>query len=192
MPLYIEGVPESVSEHVKANFKYDPDSGLLYRTRIFSPLTKIENPVGSLNPQGYLTVDLSRAYCKKTARNTRVHRVAWFLYYGVWPSSQIDHINGDKKDNRIENLRLTTQRLNQANRFARTDVTSRFKGVGRSRGKWRAYICHPKFTHLGYFLKEEDAAIAYDVAAKEIFGDHARLNFPEAGSTSAVKACGAS
>ena len=188
MPLCIKDVPEEVGKYVKSHFRYEPETGLLYRLKTYSNSVDITKPVGSINSQGYLDVDLSRGYGTKGARNTRVHRVAWFLHYGDWPDFQLDHINGDMKDNRISNLRATTQRLNQGNRSARQNVSSRFKGVGLSRGKWRAYIVTPetRYKHLGYFQCEEGAAKAYDAAAKEVFGDYARLNFPAGGSKSAV------
>lgn len=181
MPLYIKPVPEEVSTFVKENFRYDKDTGTLWRM-------KTSKIVGSSNSQGYLDVDLGKPYKKRT-RNTRVHRVAWFLSYGEWPEGQIDHINGDKKDNRLENLRLTDQQKNQHNRFSRKNSSSVYKGVGLHRGKWRSYITdlEGKFKGLGYFENETLAAEAYDNAAKELFGSWARLNFPDEKDVSAVR-----
>ena len=185
MPLSIRPVPPEVSDYVKEYFRYDPDTGELFRTKTASVRVDITKPVGSVNSQGYLDVDLGRAYGKKV-RNSRVHRVIWFLHYGYWPDQQIDHINGNMKDNRISNLRLATQRENQHNGFSKRGVSSTFKGVGRSKGRWRGFIMSPsKFIHLGYFDREEDAARAYDEKAKELFGEFARLNFPKDGSVSA-------
>ena len=190
MPLCIKDVPEEVGQYVKSHFRYEPETGLLYRLKTYSNSVDITKPVGSINSQGYLDVDLSRGYGTRKARNTRVHRVAWFLHYGYWPNFQLDHINGDIKDNRIANLRATTQRLNQGNRTSRKDVSSKFKGVGLRRNKWRAYIVTPetRYKHLGSFELEEDAARAYDAAAREVFGCHARLNFPAVGEVSAKSA----
>lgn len=98
-----------------------------------------------------------------------------------------DHINHDKLDNRRDNLRLCTQAENSRNSVKRTwsngkQPTSRYKGVSlhRQSGKWRAqlYIDH-KLYCLGYHATEEQAARAYDAAAREHFDEFAYLNFPE-------------
>lgn len=125
MPLYIKPVPEHVGPYVKNHFRYDPESGFVYRTVQLTKRVDLSKPVGSINSQGYLDVDLGRAYGEGKVRNTRVHRVAWFLHYGHWPNEQIDHIDGEPTNNKINNLRLVTQRRNQYNRKARTDVTSK-------------------------------------------------------------------
>lgn len=187
MPLCIKEVPPQVSDFVLRHFRYEPRTGYLYRTKTYSKSVDLTKPTGSLNSQGYLDVDLGRAYGKGITRNTKVHRIVWFLVYGYWPDFQIDHIDGDKQNNKVENLRPTDQKLNQANRKARTDVTSKYKGVGFHRNKWRAFITKGGvFCGLGTFTTEEAAAKAYDEAALKHFGQHARLNFPESGFNSAV------
>lgn len=187
MPLYIKEVPQEVSDFVLEHFRYELETGYLYRTKTYSKSVDLTRPTGSLNSQGYLDVDLGRAYGKGKVRNTRVHRIIWFLVYSYWPTFQIDHIDGNKQNNKIENLRGTDQKLNQANRKARTDVTSKYKGVGFHRNKWRAFITKDGvFCGLGTFMTEEAAAKAYDEAALKHFGQYARLNFPEEGCISAV------
>ena len=96
----------------------------------------------------------------------------------------VDHINGDGLDNRKENLRESNNTLNKANARKRTGCTSKYKGVHWycRTAKWRVQINKDyKNIHLGYFMNEENAARAYDEAAIELFGDHARLNFPKGG-----------
>jgi hypothetical protein len=95
---------------------------------------------------------------------------------------EVDHINRNPLDNQRHNLRPATRAQNQANRGANANNSSGFKGVCRDKrgGKWRARMmvnrhCH----HLGFFLDAEEAARAYDKAAKECFGVFACLNFPE-------------
>jgi len=95
------------------------------------------------------------------------------------PGMQIDHINGDGLDNRRCNLRLATNTQNRRNGKAHSDGTSRFKGVcwDKFRGRWRADITFEnRSIHLGRFHSETDAAIAYDAAARDLFGEFARLN----------------
>lgn len=89
----------------------------------------------------------------------------------------VDHKNGDPLDNRRCNLREATHGQNNANRAAYS--TSGFKGVYRSRNgrRWVARIRHEKHRrHLGVYDTPEAAADAYNTAARELFGDFARLN----------------
>jgi hypothetical protein len=94
----------------------------------------------------------------------------------------VDHANGNGLDNRRSNLRPTDAGLNAGNRAQRKDSTTPYKGVQRQPAgtPWRAQICHQgRKRHLGLFGTAEDAARAYDEAAIEAWGDHARLNFPK-------------
>ena len=92
----------------------------------------------------------------------------------------VDHINRNKLDNRLSNLRLCTQAQNVCNR-AGHGSKSVFKGVSRksSTAKWRANIkCGEKNLYLGTFATEIQAAIAYDKAARVYYGEFAYQNFP--------------
>ena len=90
----------------------------------------------------------------------------------------VDHINRNRLDNRRCNLRLCTVAENNCNRFVVLSPTSRFKGVTRRDNLWVASI-HPSGNRLrlGSFAVEEDAARAYDVAAKKFYGEFACCNF---------------
>jgi len=96
------------------------------------------------------------------------------------PPQYVDHINGDSLDCRKCNLRRCSISQNNANSAVqRRAKTSRFKGVSRSgsTSKWKAKIQN---RHLGWYASEESAALAYDRAALQYFGEFARLNFPAA------------
>lgn len=91
----------------------------------------------------------------------------------------VDHINGDKLDNRRENLRVCLQAHNTANQKPQQNRTSEYKGVTRdvSRGLWRAQIKYRgKVKFLGRYSDECDAALAYNRAAALLFGKYARPN----------------
>lgn len=94
-----------------------------------------------------------------------------------------DHRNGDGLDNRRENLRRATQQQNMCNRIA-TPGKSGFKGVtwNKRDENWKAQIgSRGKHYHLGYYLIAEEAAMAYDEAARRLHGEFATLNFPNTG-----------
>ena len=96
------------------------------------------------------------------------HRIAWLISYGRWPEGDVDHINGDKSDNRLENLRDVPRWLNVHNGGVRRDSGSGVRGVWRAaNGRWRAYIrLHGKTKHLGYFGSLQEAADARAAAGK--------------------------
>lgn len=92
----------------------------------------------------------------------------------------VDHINGDKLDNREENLRIATRAENGRNRDRQSNNKSGFKGVSWNKQfmKYRAQIMfNNKTTYIGLYTNPIEAAKAYDLKAKELFGEFARLNF---------------
>ena len=117
----------------------------------------------------------------------KAHRVAWAMHYGAWPVEFIDHINGQRDDNRIVNLRLATKSENAMNRKRQIHNTSGFKGVSwdsscRGSKKWNAYIKVDGIKkNLGRFQCPKEAAAAYNAAAVARFGDFALLNEVPAG-----------
>jgi hypothetical protein len=100
------------------------------------------------------------------------------------PKSQVDHRNGNGLDNRRSNLRIPDNAASQQqqNSGLRSNNTSGFKGVywRKDCRKWRAQITlHGCKKHLGYFETKEEAAIAYDKAAQELFGQFARTKITD-------------
>jgi len=171
---------EEEENYIRENLKYDPETGYLWWTKP-SGKRKLNKPVGSLG-NGYLTFSLpTTSLVSNTRLFQRAHRVAWFLHYGVWPDELVDHINGIKTDNRIENLRLATHKENHRNRKSHKGSSSKYKGVTWSKrdSKWCSYIYYDKMKHLGSYTSEEEAARTYDKAARELYGEFACLNFPE-------------
>ena len=106
----------------------------------------------------------------------RLHRVV----LGITDAKvSIDHINGDKLDNRKSNLRIVTASQNQMNAKKRCKGTSKYKGVSWNSTflKWNAVVYkNKKAVFCRYFKTEDEAAKAYNAAALTHFGEYARLN----------------
>lgn len=112
-------------------------------------------------------------------KNLLAHRVIWTMFYGVKPDHEIDHINGDKVDNRICNLRKATISENLMNRGAQSNNTSGYKGVSyyKRRGVWEANISKDGVSRrIGYFNTAEEASIAYNNA---VIVEHGYFNYLE-------------
>ena len=156
---------QMTDEELAAGFSYEPTSG-----EIFSANGR---KVGSKLPIGYVYV---------TAKNRKIlaHRLAWFLHYGVWPDGQIDHINRDRTDNAISNLRVVSPSENAQNTGIKRSNSSGFTGVVQScDGKWYAQIrAGGKRLWLGAYAEKESAAKAYAKARAELH-THAASNILE-------------
>lgn len=95
---------------------------------------------------------------------------------------QVDHINGNRLDNRKSNLRICTPGQNIINKSKQTNNTSNYKGVTRQKAsrKWQAIIgFNRRKLHLGFYQNKIHAAMAYDMAAKDLHGEFVNLNFPD-------------
>ena len=102
-----------------------------------------------------------------------LHRFVTKVQRGLY----VDHIDHNTLNNLRSNLRICTQSENQGNRRKTANKTSIYKGVSKARHRWMSVITKEgKNYFLGYFLTEIEAAAAYDVAAKKIFGEFALLN----------------
>ena len=113
-----------------------------------------------------------------TSRLIYMHR----LLINAQPGQHVDHINGDRLDNRRANLRLVTNTQNQQNKRTPSHNTSGHKGVcwHKGSGKWHVRITvNGKRLHLGYTRDRETAARLYDAAARRFFGEYAHLNYPD-------------
>jgi hypothetical protein len=112
-----------------------------------------------------------------------MHRAIWEMHNGPIPEGfEIDHINRNGLDNRLENLRLCTNSQNHANQYRRVPHSSVFKGVSwsKQRKQWHSRLgCQGKDIQIGFFDSEIEAARAYDAKARELFGDFAKTNFKE-------------
>lgn len=146
-----------LDSHIKDNYLYDPDTGFIYRK------SDLKNQLGWYS-NGYVKVNIK-------SKKYYAHRLAWFLYYGIWPDFQIDHIDGCRCNNKIENLRNADYSKNNYNRGKCYNNSSGYKGVSvcRKTGHFIARIGHTgTYEYLGYFYTAEEAYAAYCKAAKEL------------------------
>lgn len=146
------------AEFVRSLLDYDPETGV-FRWRNYWKSVVPGRIAGRVNGKGYGSISIKGSHYAS-------HRLAWLHYYGEWPSNQIDHINRNKVDNSIENLRVVTGSENCRNRSVPKHYhTSRVKGVCRRKdtGKWQVQIClaDRKIKYLGVFNTEEEASAAY-------------------------------
>jgi hypothetical protein len=122
------------------------------------------------------------AYANTTLPNgKRTTLIMHRLLLGARPGQIVDHRSGDGLDNRRCNIRLATPQENSRNRRPYRNSSSQYRGVTlRTRsGRWHAQIfVSGNRIHLGDYIHERDAAMAYDAAARQLFGDFAFENFP--------------
>jgi hypothetical protein len=140
---------------------YDPETGVF--TRVTSNPATNGRPVGWLDGEGH-------RYLRVGGVIYAAHRLAWLFSYGEWPRDVIDHVNGEKDDNRLPNLRDVDMYINMQNiRRARIDSSTGILGVSQYKKRFRADIkVNGKRKYLGNFITPELAHAAY-VAAKRLY-----------------------
>ena len=141
------------AERLREVLDYDPETGVF--TRVLKTCGT-RRTKGSINLAGYLTIRIGDTahYC---------HRLAWLYVHGSWPSGEIDHVDGDRSNNRISNLRDATRSVNNQNRKrAQRRSDSGVLGVFKDKKKWNAKITIDGSTYnLGNYSTKDDAYAAY-------------------------------
>ncbi|WGR74304.1 MULTISPECIES: HNH endonuclease signature motif containing protein [unclassified Bradyrhizobium] len=162
----------NISE-LRAWLSYDSETGQFTWLKV-SGKSRVGAIAGTPHAKGYVTIGIKR-------KQHLAHRLAWAFHYGEWPDRQVDHKNGNKADNRIDNLRLATNQQNHANRGAQKNSTSGVKGVYwfKPQQKWKAQIqVAGKAIVIGYFDKKDDAIAARREAEKQYQGEFAHEGAP--------------
>lgn len=174
-PNSVELIHELPSaEELREILHYDPISGhLTWRKKTTkSGRDRTGKIAGHKSRQGYVYLN------RGAGRYWSAHRVIWKIIYGVDAPIEIDHINGVRDDNRIENLRLASIQENKRNRLKRKDSTSPYKGVVFDESRtsktkpWRAKIVINYKRHdLGRYDTAEEARDAYLAASAKYHGE---------------------
>lgn len=154
-------------ETLKSLMTYDQKTGVLLWKVIDGRIHK-DRSVGLIGSDGYVAVKIA-------GRTYKAHRLVWLYVHGAWPEHFIDHINGVRTDNRLENLRDVEHSINMANRHRpyRTNKSG-FLGVCKNGSGWRAEMrVSGKKQNLGTYNTPEEAHQAYLNAKKEFMEKYA-------------------
>lgn len=150
---------------------YDSETGILRWKVKPAKNIAVGSVAGHLSKAGYVQVGIDgKLYFG--------HRIAWALYYNEQPPKMIDHINENKGDNRIENLRSATNAENMRNMGKTKRNSTGFKGVTYNK-KLKKYVAsigyNMKSIYLGLYNSAEEAHAAYCKAAKELHGPFSKV-----------------
>lgn len=161
-----------MTAEILSYFHYDPVTGHL-RWAKPKPKSKVRagHVVSYIGADGYLTVTFHK-------KRYKAHRICWLLASGDWPDGDIDHINGDRTDNRLDNLRVCSRQNNLRNMKKQPNKSSVYKGVSKRKdNQYEAYYSlNNKKVSLGLFTQEREAALVYNINVAPIFKDYARFN----------------
>lgn len=170
------------AEYLRSRVSYDEHSGLM-TWKYCDSVPKNWNTkyagkqAGFIDKNGYVIINILNVAMKG-------HRVAWAVHYGEWPDGEIDHIDLNKSNNRISNLRIATPSMNHGNLPTFVTNKSGYKGVcfDKRTGLWEVKIKVNKVSRrVGFFSDKHEAARAYNEAAIEGFGEYARVNIIKEG-----------
>lgn len=155
-------------ERLKELLNYNKSTGVFTRAKTITGNAVVGMVAGSLKKNGYVHIQIDgKCYL--------AHRLAWLYEYGTFPDGILDHINGNRCDNRIENIREVTSMQNCQNEMKRTNNTSGVKVVcwDKRKGNWIAKIgfMH-KTIYVGNFSNIEDAKEAIMKKREELHGEY--------------------
>lgn len=150
-------------DEVSAHFRIDYFTGALIRLQSRSNRVKPNTVAGSLRKDGYLGVSLLN-------KQYLVHRIIWLLHYKEWPKDEVDHIDGNRTNNKIENLRISNRFDNNRNRHGPSKSNKLgVLGVYSHKHKYIATIrVNSKSIYLGLFSTLEEAQAAYLNKKREV------------------------
>lgn len=164
---------QELLDYCTEHFSYNPNTGEIIKIKSDNPkrVSFIGKVLGGVNRDGYMRLGIK-------GKKVTNHRVAFLMSYGYLPEF-VDHVNKDKTDNRLYNLRACTRSQNMCNTFLRSDNTSGYKGVTYRKkfNKWTVEIYRLcKYQYLGAFVCKHEAARVYNTAARMYHGEFAYTN----------------
>ena len=162
--------PQPNVEELREYLDYDPATGALtWKKRPWLRARVHQNKLtgASLNGEGYKLVQFG-------GRTLSAHRVAFAIHHGRWPTPCCDHIDGDKTNNRADNLRECSASANAHNRKMHRDNATGVKGVSRLSGGYLAEVMINRAKHRKWFRRLEDAAAYVKQLREQLHGEFAR------------------
>lgn len=153
-------------DEIESRVRYDSSTGKFYRKTSGGRFKEGEE-TGWINTQGYRCLSF-------LGREFLAHRVAWFLTHKVWPK-EIDHINGDRSDNRIINLREVTSAQNKWNTGVKNTNKTGFRNVYKHLDKYRSrFMYNGHMIEGGVFDTPEEAFLAISKLRNDLLSSFIR------------------
>ena len=115
-------------DQIRSGLDYDQETGKL----VWKMGRRSGSPAGTVTKKGYVRVKLDKNYM--------AHRIIWAMFYGYWPKNMIDHIDGDRSNNRISNLREATPSQNAINSKIKSTNSCGVKGIYKKNNVWVVQI----------------------------------------------------
>lgn len=162
-------VKHITNDYLKEVLKHDIDTGNFIWVKKTSPKSRVNigEIAGNLNNDGYRRIKLN-------GKKYQEHVLVWFYHYGKFPNEFLDHVDGDKANNRLENLRECSQGENNRNRAIASNNTTGFRGVTfcKQNGKFKATAhFNGEKIHLGYYITDLEASDVVEYNTKLLHGE---------------------
>jgi hypothetical protein len=152
------------AERLRNVVDYNPETGVFTRRARLAQRHRVGDRADiPIKQTGYRSIGID-------GKTYQAHRCAWLYVHGEWPSDTIDHLNGDRGDNRLVNLRSVTEAVNHQNlRVPKRNNKSGYLGVVAHQNRWRASVTfNKKVIRIGMFDTPEEAHAAYLAAKRKL------------------------
>lgn len=167
--------PKFSAEYLRSLLRYEPETGKFFWLKVragIRPKPNLETGITRLGHYRQIAIN---------GHTYRANRLAWLYMTGEWPEGLVDHIDGDRTNDKFANLRACDHSGNNSNVRMHDRNKVGKKGVIRCKDSYRARPYRAQIVHLGkqhtigYFATAEEAHAAYAVKAQELKGEFARV-----------------